>query len=649
MQKAFYSLSDFPDRKVSGKNYIAVCPICGKKKLHIDIKTGKFICFYAGCPMHGMLKDFWPNRLPEYVEHAGAMASSRRMASNGAKREEMSDDVPMLPTDYQMLSRDVLKKIAPVTNEETTDELQLAVRQYLADQQISIETAMACHIGCAMKKCHGKDDAEGSNGAIRKCIVYLNYVNGAPVNAKYRSCERSVVDRNLDEQGHPVYIKQWSQESPTTPCAPYNIDCINPLLVEEAVIPMLIITEGEKDVLTLCEAGFKYVVSVPNGANSDVKKSFEAFESWLEPVKDIVVCGDSDRPGRYLSMKLLSHFGAKALFTILPEQCKDISEVMQKYGRDVVREVIESARLQVSTEIVQLADRQENVLQVLRGFYDHGYDIGNGPLTDAVFHPTEQGGLIVLTGVPNAGKTDFLNDVMCRLIAKKGKSVCFLSFEKPDKDKHYAQFIKLILGKVNTSKYTFEELKPILDLLNERMVHLDLGEKPATTENVIMMAETVMRSRSLDYLVIDPYLYMSIDTSGNKTETQAIKEMLAKFQNWGHRHHVWVAIVAHPHKLGTKWGSNELEPQSVNTIAGSAHWGNMGDFVMSIERVKKPGCDYTRMTMLKVRDQEECRPGEVLYVRQQCGRYDERESETQILEEGAGKVLEKDTAAWGGR
>lgn len=649
MKTGFYSLVNFPDKKVCGKNYIATCPICGKKKLYIDIKTGKYNCFHAGCTMQGMLKDFWPNRLPEYVENATRLSTTRQQGAGGAKVDDALDEVPMEPQDYKMLSRDILGKIVPITNEETTDELQLAARQYLADQQISIETAMACHLSCAKKKCYGKDEQDKSGGTIRKCIVYLNFVDGQPVNAKYRSCERSIVDLNLDEFGHPVYLKQWTQDSPTTPCAPYNIDCINPLLVEEAVIPQLIITEGEKDVLTLREAGFKYVVSVANGAQSDVKKSFEAFEPWLEAVKDIVVCGDSDRPGRYLSMKLLAHFGAKAMYTTLPGHCKDISEVMQRYGSDAVREVIESAKLQMSSEIVELADHQEGVLEVLKGNYDHGYDIGNGPLTDKVFHPTDQGGLIIVTGLPNAGKTDFLNDVMCRLIAKKGKSVCFLSFEKPDKKKHYAQFVKLILGKVSTSIYSLEELQPVLTMLNQHMVHLDLGEKPATTENVIVMAETVMRSRPLNYLVIDPYLYMSIDTRGNKTETQAIKDMLAKLQKWGHRHHIWVVIVAHPHKLGNKWGSSETEPQSVNTIAGSAHWGNMGDFVMSIERVKKLNCDYTRMTMLKVREQDECQPGEVLYVRQQCGRYDERESENQIITESVGKVLGRDTAAWGGR
>lgn len=52
--------------------------------------------------------------------------------------------------------------------------------------------------------------------------------------------------------------------------------------------------------------------------------------------------------------------------------------------------------------------------------------------------------------------------------------------------------------------------------------------------------------------------------------------------------------------------------------------------------------------MLKVRDQDLCRTGSVLFVRQPCGRYDERESEEQIMTEMQGKVLDKDRLPWVG-
>ena len=51
--------------------------------------------------------------------------------------------------------------------------------------------------------------------------------------------------------------------------------------------------------------------------------------------------------------------------------------------------------------------------------------------------------------------------------------------------------------------------------------------------------------------------------------------------------------------------------------------------------------------MLKVRDQDLCQTGSVLFVRQPCGRYDERESEEQIIAEAQGRVMAKDQKPWG--
>lgn len=69
------------------------------------------------------------------------------------------------------------------------------------------------------------------------------------------------------------------------------------------------------------------------------------------------------------------------------------------------------------------------------------------------------------------------------------------------------------------------------------------------------------------------------------------------------------------------------------TISGSANWANLADFIFTLRRINEPDRRYTRLDMLKVRDQDLCQTGTVLYVRQSCGRYSERESEEQILSE----------------
>ena len=629
--KPYYSLSDFPERKNAGKNFVARCPKCGTMHLYISKTKGLYHCFYAGCEFNGILTDYCKNHRPMFSspQREPAGRSGTYLPENRNAADKGAGEVPMLPGDYKSLAPTVLQKIKPLDpSPDCTDPDQLAARRYLADQGISLATAIAGHIGCLRHYCitkNSEDKREQASG-IFPCIAYVNYVDGRPVNAKYRSC--SPIHSPNAEEGQPTaYSKFWSQDSPTTPCAPYNIDCINPLLVEEETIPRLIIVEGGKDALVLMEAGYRHVISVPSGAASDLAKCFEAFTSWLEQVQDIVICGDTDLPGRTLVKRLSDYFGARCLFTTLPGGCKDIGDVMKLYGSGVVQSVIEDACACHTTDIITVEQRRTEVINVLHGKYDHGYSVGYGPLTDRVFHPTDIGGLIIMTGMPNSGKTDFLNDLTSRIMRDTERFVCYLSFEVPDKDKHIAHLVHLLLGKANTTAYTDEQLTPYIDFLNTHMIHLDMHEVPPTPGNILHRADLVRRRHPLKYLVIDPYLFVEAQSGKGETETQSIKSMLTRFQSWGRDNHIWVIMVAHPRSLKKIDGRNEMEDINMYTISGSANWANLADFILSITRIDEPGRAFTRLDVLKVRDQELCRTGTVYYTRQPCGRYDEHESE----------------------
>ncbi len=629
--KPYYSLSDFPDRKNAGKNFIVRCPKCGTMHLYISKAKGLYHCFYAGCDFNGILTDYCKDNRPMFAYRKGDSPSNGATyrPQDNRHTENAVNEVPMLPGDYKVLAPTVLQKIKPLDESpDCTDPDQLAARRYLADQGISLATAIAAHIGCLRHYCITKDseDKREQASTIFPCIAYVNYVDGRPVNAKYRSC--SPIQSPSPEEGHLVaYSKFWSQDSPTTPCAPYNIDCINPLLVEEETIPRLIIVEGGKDALILMEAGYRHVISVPSGAATDLAKCFEAFIPWLDQVQDIVICGDSDLPGRTLVKRLSDYFGARCLFTVLPGGCKDIGDVMKLYGTEVVRTVIDDACACQTTDIITVEQRRKEVIDVLHGKYDHGYSVGYGPLTDRIFHPTDTGGLIIMTGMPNSGKTDFLNDLTSRIMRDTERFVCYLSFEVPDKDKHIAHLVHLLLGKANTTAYTDEQLTPYVDFLNTHMIHLDMHEVPPTPGNILHRADLVRRRQPLKYLVIDPYLFVEAQNGKAETETQSIKSMLTRFQSWGREHHIWVIIVAHPRSLKKIDGKNEMEDINMYTISGSANWANLADFILSITRVNEPNRAFTRLDVLKVRDQELCRTGTVYYTRQSCGRYEEHESE----------------------
>ena len=114
--KPYYSLSDFPDRKNAGKNFIARCPKCGTMHLYISKAKGLYHCFYAGCDFNGILTDYCKDNRPMFPYKKGDSPSNtgtyRPQDSRNA--ENSVNEVPMLPGDYKALAPTVMQKIKPL-------------------------------------------------------------------------------------------------------------------------------------------------------------------------------------------------------------------------------------------------------------------------------------------------------------------------------------------------------------------------------------------------------------------------------------------------------------------------------------------------------------------------------------------------------
>ena len=203
-------------------------------------------------------------------------------------------------------------------------------------------------------------------------------------------------------------------------------------------------------------------------------------------------------------------------------------------------------------EVYCVGDHREEVMQVVPGQYVRGYDVGMGPLTDQIFHPTSEGGLIVVTGLPNSGKTDFLNCLMTSLMFKRGKRVAFFSFELPNKAKHIRTIAKTALATECIEKKALGDdgridpmrvklfITPARDYLNTHMVDFRTEDMLPTPRYIISHAERLLHEGGLDYLVIDPYLFVSVEGDvSRKTETEQVKAMLTEIQGWSRKSGVW--------------------------------------------------------------------------------------------------------------
>lgn len=658
------------------------CPKCGKRHCFIKVDNGLTHCW--SCNWSGYLEEM------KSLLGKGSGKVNGNYYANAQKKQQdehkAKDYVPMLPDDFLEIDAETRSWLYPIYPFRTQEEqqhfidhfhpanllsrhpkarplitapelasLQSMVQRYIQAMKLSPDIIVQEGVMCAWMKQNADDPkSEDPKGVeMVPAIAYCNYLDGKIINVKFRSVQQ-----------HPItgeWSKLFCQVSPTKPCAPYGIDSINLLRPDAQSIRQLIITESEKDRLTLMTCGFPYVLSIANGASTNIEESHEAFDEWIQQADEIIICGDTDRPGRRLVKLLIEQYQTRAKVTTLPQGKKDISEVYEAFGSQEVKRIIAEAQGISDADIYDLSEHKEDILAIMMGNYDRGYEVGMGRLTDGIFHPTSEGGLIILTGRPNSGKTDFLNCLMAHLMYHNQKRVAFFSFEKPIKGKHVREIARIALGVRNTEdmdgaespEEARQENRKVLDFLSEHMVDFDTKTRLPDSNYIIGMMEAMMnrKKQKIDYLVIDPYVFINMTEGGSRaTETEKVRLMLTKLQAWSRTRHIWTVVVAHP-RIQYKDGHEAFPPLDIYSVAGSAQWANLADFLLTVNRISKPeeGKMFTIVEMLKVRDQEFCHPGKVYYVRQPCGRYDERESENDCIAEAMqGKVLAKDDEPWKG-
>ena len=134
---------------------------------------------------------------------------------------------------------------------------------------------------------------------------------------------------------------------------PYNIDAIKNTTE-------LIITEGEIDALTFIECGFDNVISVPNGANTNLEylKGYD-----FSKITKFYIAVDDDKKGLQLSDALYTQFGAGRCVTGDYKGCKDINELFCIYGKQSVIDAISSAQNPLYKQLDELGFNVNSIFE----------------------------------------------------------------------------------------------------------------------------------------------------------------------------------------------------------------------------------------------------------------------------------------------
>jgi len=197
----------------------------------------------------------------------------------------------------------------------------------------------------------------------------------------------------------------------------------------------------------------------------------------------------------------------------------------------------------------------------------------------------ETGRLSVITGVPNLGKSEFLDFMTVRMNLQHGWKTLYFSPENYPVNYHLQKLVSKIAGKpFDKNKLSEKELVDTLNHIANNFFFLDY-ENVRTLDDIIGCAEQLKQQEGIKALVIDPYNRLEHQRPARLNETEYISHFLDTLSNFAKRFDILIHLVAHPRKMQMKDGAFEVP--NYYDINGSANFANKADYCLTVHRSKE--------------------------------------------------------------
>ena len=375
---------------------------------------------------------------------------------------------------------------------------------------------------------------------------------------------------------------------------------------------------GNCDAMAVHESGIYNVVSVPNGANSNLKYVDNCYEYFINK-KKIVIATDNDEAGRKLRDELMFRFGVDRCYMVdFPEGCKDANDVLVKHGKEVLKKVIENAT-QIPIEGLTAYNERKNRLLDL---YDNGIPSGT-PCGIYGFdeYLRFQGGLVtMITAPPSSGKSEFLDYIISSLAVRENWRFGVFSFENQPTELHDAKIAEKIIGKAfgfrkdRNNRIDKESLNLVINELDDKFKTVDTSKVDISLDGILAKSEELVNKYGIRGLVIDPYNKILHSIPSGMTETNYVNLFMTKITGFAKRFNVHIFLVVHPTKPQNTSVSTEGKPQRVTlySASGSANFYNQTDNGFVLTRDRQTG--IVDVYIEKVRFSEQGREGWVSFT-----------------------------------
>ena len=337
---------------------------------------------------------------------------------------------------------------------------------------------------------------------------------------------------------------------------------------------------GNCDALSYIEAGYDSVISVPNGATKSAQQKLVYLDNCIdlfEEVKTIFIATDDDEPGRVLQEELARRLGKYRCRKVSFLGCKDANELLMKEPLALQDTITQSEPYPIDG-VLTVDNLSDDIWRLKREGLKPGCDISIPCFNELLtFDP---GYLTVVTGIPNHGKSEFLDQIMVDLSIKHGWRFGIFSPENYPLQLHFSKIASKLVGE-RFNDMADHKVIQAMDYYRDNFFYI-VPKEDNSVESIIEHATQLVKRYGINGLIIDAWNKLDHDFASN--ETTYIGKQLDLIINFAHKFGVHIFVVAHPTKMQRDKGNGPYLVPTLYDMAGSAHFFNKSHNGISVYR-----------------------------------------------------------------
>lgn len=366
--------------------------------------------------------------------------------------------------------------------------------------------------------------------------------------------------------------------------------------------------EGEEETMCWDQAGYKYAVSVPNGAvigNNNLEYLADIWDSHLANKKKVYIATDNDQAGEKLRDDLVSRFGKDICYIIeypkikysvndsdgkpVEKFTKDANDILVWEDEKFLYSLLEQAKGFPIEGIFTAGDISDKLWEMYndKEFFPKGTTTYHEELDE---HWTwRKGDYNIMYGPGNAGKsTKALS--LCALKSKyEGDKWAVFSPEQNPPVDFYNDLMHTFIGKtVDPNFPTFQmnkaEFKKAMDFVDKHFIYVYPDEKH-DKDTIFNIFKQVIIKHGVTGIIIDPL--NQVDRIGDDAkirDDQYISRFSTEFKRFIINHDVYSMVITHGDINFDEKSRVALTPNMYKNIEGGKMLSKKADNILAYWR-----------------------------------------------------------------